>query len=301
MAVEKAPALYENWSLVPMRKPAILSMPAAGDSARIDFWLRIRTTGQTNAKYRRKIELFLAWAGCPLGEVTAPRVVEYLEHLARSGCTAGTRNNTLSIIRSLYDTMRRHWPAENWPYLADILPARQPGKLHQRVLSRAEVAALLAVPAGQPLLRFLYETAARISETLALQWRDIVPAGEGYAVWLYGKGGKTRMVMISTELYELLNQHEKHSARVFPLGGTKAHWIIAGAAQKAGIDGAKNVSAHWLRHSRLSHLAEAGVDAVSLRDFAGHESINTTNIYLHMTREARLMPDTLAETRGEHG
>jgi site-specific recombinase XerD len=58
--------------------------------------------------------------------------------------------------------------------------------------------------------------------------------------------------------------------------------IFTNAVQKAKI--AKKVTPHSLRHSRLTHLCEAGMDIYKLKEIAGHSNIKTTEIYLHLSK-----------------
>ncbi len=106
---------------------------------------------------------------------------------------------------------------------------------------------------------------------------------------MFGKGGKTRHVLLSAatwaELVTLRNGGDPDSP-VFPSrrgGGhldPSAAWrIVRKAAARAGIDG--NVSPHWLRHAHASHALERGAPVALVRDTLGHASVSTTNGYLH--------------------
>jgi site-specific recombinase XerD len=58
---------------------------------------------------------------------------------------------------------------------------------------------------------------------------------------------------------------------------------------------AKKVTPHSLRHSRLTHLCEAGMDIYKLKEFAGHNNIKTTEIYLHLSKSSLVNNTELAD------
>ena len=122
-----------------------------------------------------------------------------------------------------------------------------------------------------------------------MTWQGMQVRDDGGQVTVFGKGGKTRHVLLSTatwaELVKLRNGGDQ-DAPVFPSrrgGGhldPSAAWrIVRKAAPRAGIEG--NVSPHWLRHAHASHALERGAPVALVRDTLGHSSVSTTNGYLH--------------------
>ena len=174
------------------------------------------------------------------------------------------------------------------------------------------------------LFSILYGGALRISELVQARMADVqerADAGARAQWWLniHGKGDKWRRVPLTQELFsELLRYREVHglngppqSLEPFPLlmsaGASDKHLsramahilvkqVFQGSAdrlrtlhpdQESQARVLEQASAHWLRHSAGSHLADQGVDLRIIRDTLGHESIATTNIYLHTDDDQR--------------
>jgi integrase/recombinase XerD len=89
----------------------------------------------------------------------------------------------------------------------------------ERTIEHDDVVTMLAMEPdarNKALLRLLYETGARVSEVIGLKWSDIAPRDEGRAqITIFGKGGRTRHVLISATLYEGLTAIRASSEYVF--------------------------------------------------------------------------------------
>ena len=105
---------------------------------------------------------------------------------------------------------------------------------------------------------------------------------------VFGKGGKTRTVLLKPKTYQLLIAFRKESKSLDPVFRSEKQghltendiWrIIKKAAAVAGIN--PKASPHWLRHSHASHAIENGAPLHLVRDILGHASIQTTSQYLH--------------------
>ncbi|WP_341666628.1 tyrosine-type recombinase/integrase [Alcaligenes sp. SDU_A2] len=174
------------------------------------------------------------------------------------------------------------------------------------------------------LFSILYGGALRISELVQARMADVAMRldSQGHEQWwlnIHGKGDKARRIPMTQELMrELLHYRQAfglqglpHAMETQPLlmsaGGSDKHLsramahvlvksVFAQAAQAlreqhpdqhAQAQVLEQASAHWLRHSAGSHMANQGVDIRVIRDTLGHESIATTNIYLHAEDEQR--------------
>jgi site-specific recombinase XerD len=176
-------------------------------------------------------------------------------------------------------------------------PLQVPGRnntLAERILSEAEVHRMLALepePRNQVLLRLLYAAGLRVSEACELKRRDLQARGEGGQVTVYGKGAKTRAVLLTKGTWEALAAIRPEEAapddpvfrsrkKADHLDPSQVMRIVRTAARRAGIAG--NVSPHWLRHAHASHALNRGCPIHLVQATLGHASVATTGGYLHV-------------------
>ena len=163
-------------------------------------------------------------------------------------------------------------------------------QLAQRILTQEQVVRMIALettPRDHAMMRLMYATGLRVSEVVALTWSDIVARdnGAGQAT-VYGKGGKTRYILIPASIMDELRGLDSQEGAVFKSRKDKtamdvrqATRIVTQAADRAGID--KNVSAHWLRHANASHALDNGATIAVVQSSLGHASLVTTSKYTH--------------------
>jgi site-specific recombinase XerD len=183
----------------------------------------------------------------------------------------------------------------------DRLPCAKAPRRLPTVLSADEVRRLLAVvehsPKHRALLMVLYGAGLRISEAVNLRCGDIDSARMFIHV-RGGKGDKDRLVNLSPQLLEVLREQWRRrpfgvspaSDLIFPsssdprqpMPSASGHKIVRNAAKKAGIN--RHVSPHTLRHTYATHLLEGGVDLRSIQWLLGHQNIQTTTIYTHLSQ-----------------
>jgi len=150
---------------------------------------------------------------------------------------------------------------------------------------------------NRAMLETLYGCGLRVSELVSLKISDLF-FEEGF-IKITGKGNKERFVPIGNltqkyiEIYQKevrvhLNIKKGHEDTLFlnrrgnQLTRAMIFTIIKDLAVKIGIN--KNISPHTLRHSFATHLLENGADLRSIQLMLGHESITTTEIYVHLDR-----------------
>ncbi len=158
----------------------------------------------------------------------------------------------------------------------------------------------LSHPQGErnrTIIETLYSCGLRVTELITLQLSDLF-FEEGF-VRVIGKGNKQRFVPINlqTQKYILMyvNQIRIHikvvkdfedtlflNRRGKQLSRNMIFMIIKDLVIKSGID--KKVSPHTFRHSFATHLLENGADLRAIQQMLGHESITTTEIYMHVDR-----------------
>jgi site-specific recombinase XerD len=215
-------------------------------------------------------------------------------------------NQIVSALRFFYAvTLAR-------PGMVEMLPYGKRTKRLPTVLSVEEVNQLLtAARPGQQrmLLTTAYACGLRVSELVHLKVTDIDSARMVVTV-RQGKGRKDRQVPLSPRLLTELRQwwsHHRSGPWLFAGGGgprfegdatrplhtgsvgRMCHQVVRRARLR------KPASMHTLRHSYATHLLEAGVDVVTLQRLLGHNSLETTSLYLHLSvRQMQRVPDLLA-------
>lgn len=143
---------------------------------------------------------------------------------------------------------------------------------------------------NKAILKLLYYGTLRVGELVALTWTDMVERPEGGQLTVYGKGGKTRFVLLPQPVWEDLSRlrgtasdsdpvfrsrKQKHGGHLDPSHINK---VVKAAALRAGIQ--KKVSPHWLRHCHASHALDRNAPPHLIRDTLGHSSLATTSRYL---------------------
>ena len=177
------------------------------------------------------------------------------------------------------------------------LPSIERPKKLPVVLSKKEVKLLLRTPKlhkHRLLLALLYGCGLRNAELRNLHIKDIDMDRKQLHI-RQGKGRKDRYVPLCDLLIRgiqiyldsehpvqwLFNGNEKEG-RPVGLSANGVQWVVKQARRQSGI--LKEVTTHSLRHSYATHLLEMGMDIMSLKDLLGHVAIQTTMVYLHVSR-----------------
>ena len=256
----------------------------------IGLWLHGKSKNTAKA-YRRDIHEFLTFAGgVELNRITLNQLQKYEAALGELGKSQNTVARKIAAVKSLLTFAHKVGVVgHNAGALINTKPSKD--KLSERILSRGEVLDMIYSTENKRdrlLLKMLYVTGARVGELCQLTWEDIKANGDGTArVTLFGKGDKTRVVLIDRELYQELKQLKLDgNAALFrsrkgqkALTTTQAYRIVKAAADRVCIEG--NVSPHWLRHSHASHSLDNGAPIHTVQQSLGHASITTTERYLH--------------------
>jgi integrase/recombinase XerD len=187
----------------------------------------------------------------------------------------------------------------------ELIEAPRLGRMLPDTLSTQEIDLLInaidrSTPEGErnrAIIEVLYGCGLRVSELLSLRLSDLF-FDEGF-IKVTGKGNKERFVPIGDFTIKVIQLYRneirvhnppkpKHTDTLFlnrrGTGLTRAmiFHIIKQLAIKAGVK--KTISPHTLRHSFATHLLENGADLRSIQLMLGHESITTTEIYMHVDR-----------------
>ena len=169
-----------------------------------------------------------------------------------------------------------------------------------RVLSPAEVSALLGALRTQrdrAIVLAMLLAGLRRCEVLGLRLEDVSP-GERRLFVASGKGGRERIVPVSGRFFEALGEYLvqerpevtadacfvvlKGPRRGMPLTSAGLDEVIDGARERAGL---ARLTCHMLRHTCFTRLREQGMSLEALQAQAGHASIESTRIYLHLAND----------------
>jgi site-specific recombinase XerD len=248
------------------------------------------------------------------------RFLDYLEH--ERGNSPRSRNVRLAAIHSFFNYVAMQEPAlgaDAQRVLA--IKSKRYTKNPVDYLARAEAEALLAAPnqetwsgrRDRTLLLLTLQTGLRVSEVVGLRCQDIVLAA-GAHVRCTGKGRKTRCIPLRKEIIAALRlwlreQKAQPADALFPNAQGKpmsrdgVEYLLAkhlaAARLRCPTLKSKRVSPHVLRHTTAMDLLQHGVDRSVIALWLGHESMETTQAYLHASLE--LKERALSKTESFNG
>jgi site-specific recombinase XerD len=267
----------------------------------------------TIAAYRDTFRLLLYYAqeqlktapsALTLENLNAPFIGAFLNHLEKQrGNSARSRNLRLAAIHSFFRYAAFEHP-EHSALIQRVLAI--PSKRYERALvdflSLPEVDALLATPdrrkwsgrRDHAIIALAVQTGLRVSELVGLCCKDIV-LDTGPHVRCDGKGRKERCTPLTKQTVAIMRAwlREQNGQPVDPLfpnarGGRLStdgiQYLLskhaAGAQQKCPSLRKKRITPHVLRHTTAMNLLLAGVDRSVIALWLGHESVETTQIYI---------------------
>ena len=268
----------------------------------------------TVASYRDTFRLLFCFAQRQVGkppakldvaDLDAPLIGRFLDHLeTERHNSARTRNNRLAAIHSLFAYAALRHP-EHAGLIQRVLaiPAKRTDRQLVSFLTADEIEALLAAPdrdtwigrRDHALLLVAIQTGLRVAELTGLCCRDIeLRAGAHLAC--HGKGRKERVTPLTPETTAVLRvwMTERHGQPDNPLFPSVRGGRLSSDAVTALVDrhvntatarcstlATKTVSPHVMRHTCAMRLLAAGIDTSVIALWLGHESVETTQIYLH--------------------
>jgi len=251
-------------------------------------------------------------------DLDASCIGAFLEHLQKDrGNGARSRNTRLAAIHSFFKYVALYDPT----YSAVIqrvlaIPSKRFDRKPIDFLSHLEVEALLAAPdqktwAGRrdsTLMLFLVQTGLRVSELIGLSRKDII-LGNGSHVRCQGKGRKERCTPLRKEVVFALRRwlcelQNSDNMPLFPnakgntLSRDGVEYLLAkhvvSASKQCSSLNKKRISPHVLRHTAAMELLQNGVDRSVIALWLGHESVETTQIYLQA--DLKMKEQALAKT-----
>jgi integrase/recombinase XerD len=272
-----------------------------------------RASPHTISSYRDTFRLLLQFAQrrlhkppsrFALEDIDAPMITAFLNDLENSRkITARTRNLRLTAIRSFFNYAAYEEPSHAQQIQRVLaIPSKRYSRTLVQFLNRPEIDALLAAPdqrawlgrRDHALLLVAVQTGLRLSELTGLQTQDVHLA-TGAHVRCSGKGRKERCTPLTKHTVAVLKVWLHESAKgatewLFPSargGRLSADAVqdllakhVAVAAQGCPSLRKKRVTPHVLQHAAAMALLQSGVDRSVIALWLGHESVETTQIYI---------------------
>lgn len=249
------------------------------------------------------LEAFMMRNDLKLEDVTLEQLHTFAASLHEYGITPRSQARVLSGVRSFFrflvlDGVVESDPTEllEWPSLPEHLPVvltlEEIDRIEDSIdLSKAEGAR------NRAIIEVLFSCGLRVSELVNMKLSDLYL--EDRVLLVRGKGNKERLVPVSnkaiTDLkrwffdrnlmkikpgeddYVFLNRRGAHLTRTMIL------IMVKRQAEEAGIK--KTISPHTFRHSFATALLQGGADLRSIQAMLGHEKIDTTLVYTHISNE----------------
>jgi site-specific recombinase XerD len=268
----------------------------------------------TVAAYRDTFRLLLVFAqqrvrkppsALPLTALDAPLIAAFLQHLETDRRNSvRTRNARLAAIHSFFRFVALEEPAHSAMCQRVLaIPAKKAERKLVTSLDRVEQEAMLAAPVrttwlgrrDHAIIALLLQTGLRVSEMRSLRGEDLALSTTSAHVRCHGKGRKERCTPLTRQVAAVLRAWmaerggQPHEP-VFPTrrGSTLSRDAVerliakhaAVASKRCASLARKHVTPHVLRHTAAVMLLQAGNDRAVIALWLGHESIETTQMYL---------------------
>lgn len=256
--------------------------------------------GRDLARFREFCADHLGTTAPDLDRLGSDDVRAYLAWAARQGLEKRTIARRLASLRGFF----RHACREGWmrrnpaqavavPRRGRKLPAVIPAEPLQGLLDGAREKEGFYARREAALLEVAYGGGLRVGEIAGLSWGDVDATGSARVV---GKGNKERRVPLGQAAAAAL---EEWRAALAPEGAgdgaiftsrsgrrltvRQIQRVITRALTRAAER--EGVGPHTLRHSFATHLLDRGADLMAVKELLGHESLSTTQLYTHLSRE----------------
>lgn len=229
-------------------------------------------------------------------------ITEFLDYLENErNAKVSTRNQRLASIKSFFKYVQYNEPSL-FDLCTQILSIKNKKVPNQMIsyFTEEEIKFIINYLNEKNNLKYLtlicvlYETGARVQELINIKVEDI-SLTDNASITLYGKGNKVRIVPISNELVKLLNKYFKqiyfdygegllfYSNQKRKYDRSSINFIIKTLVENLKISYPNyfkgNYHPHSFRHSKATHLYNNGTPLLYIKDFLGHSTIATTEIY----------------------
>lgn len=264
----------------------------------------------TIKSYRDTIKLFLEYninvnnrniSNINFELLNSENVNLFLDYLEAKGSSINTRNQRLACIKSLCKYILEN-DITYLNKLTSILNINQKKHTPSQInfLSEEEIEIILSKPDISSkkgfkellILTLLYDVALRISELINLKIIDINLEESNTITIRETKCNKNRIIPISNNTANLIKQYiNNFGENIYLLESNQKKKYTPNGIRKIIFKYTNNmrfkVNSHTFRHSKASHMLESGIPLIYIRDFLGHSSVTTTEIYAKVNNKIR--------------
>ena len=256
----------------------------------------------TITNYQVDLVAFSEFVQGNLLDIDKDTVNAYLKHMYDNNESKNSIARHLSSLRSFYNYLLKKEYVD-YNYFANIKNPRKDKDLPKYVKDD-DIDKMFEVPntrtwIGQRnllIMRMLYATGLRVSELVSIKINDIDIKDR--TIRIIGKGSKERIVVFGNNTKEALEDYLNRGRREVDVNSSSylflnkdgnklsaryVRKILDDVIAKASIK--THVSPHMLRHTFATAMLNNGADLVSVKELLGHESLNTTSIYTHVSDE----------------
>lgn len=277
-----------------------------------------RYSGNTITAYKKDLEVFSLWLRDNTAEselkmddqkqivdfmldfnkIDHQKIRIFINYLNRFGYKKKTLSRKIATLRSFFKFLSRQELIDSNPMIHIISPKLD--KSLPKFMYEYQIEALMKAPdlstnvglRDRAIMEVLYASGIRVSELVSIKTRDVdLDLG---TIHVTGKGNKERIVPIGSYAISAINDYYKsgfledkgdylfYGVRGKQLGDRTVRTLLD--VYISQVSTTLNISPHTFRHSFATHLLERGSDLRVVQTFLGHESLSTTQIYTHVTK-----------------
>jgi integrase/recombinase XerD len=281
-----------------------LHLSAQSDQLLLQTWLYGKAA-KTQRAYLHEIARFYTFSQKSFVDLQVQDVQAYMLSDTIRPLKESSQARALAAIKSIcsFGARQRMLP---FNVAAAVPLPKIEDTLAQRIMTEEDVERAIEMetnPRNKRLLEFLYFTGIRAEELCNLKWKHLQQRSLEGQIQVYGKGKKTRHLLIDADTWMLIWQSKGNASPedyVFPsrqkskrideqgrelwdyrMDESRVHQIVRKAADRAGI-AVGSVSPHWLRHAHATYSLEHGAPISLVMKDMGHSRMETTARYLHV-------------------